>query len=143
PAQLRISVNQEPSQSSPKLLIPRTRSGRAIWNSVAITHLAELWKRLYSPTYIADYLGLPVGTIKTAAQRAGLPSRAGLTLLKSAPSENPLEVPESQVLVEQMIKRVCQITQTVFYQNAKDRRRQHYSRLGQLRIARSATGSIH
>lgn len=78
-----------------------------------------------------------------AARRAGLPSRAGLTLLKAAPGENPLAAPENATIAGQMIKRICAITQNVFFLHPKNVRRQHYSVLGQMILARRSAGSLH
>lgn len=129
--------------NDPRPAISRTRAGRIIWDDTVTLHLAELWKRLYSPKYIADYLGTRPGTVSMAAQRAGLPSRAGLTLLKAAPGNNPLAAPENATIAAQMVKRICAITQNVFFLHPKNIRRQHYSMLGQMILARRAAGSVH
>lgn len=124
-------------------LLPKTASGRAIWNTQSLMLLGDLWKRLYSPAFIAEYLGIKYNTVCMAAKRAGLPSRAGFTLLQNSQTENPLSVAENATLAAQMITRTCSITNTVFFQNPKDRRRQHYSYLGSRLIERRASGCIH
>ncbi|WP_249211377.1 hypothetical protein [Gluconobacter cerinus] len=122
---------------------PKTPSGRAIWNTRSLHLLADLWKRLYSPAFIAEYFGLKYNTVCMAAKRAGLPSRAGFTLLRFSPTENPFAVAENATLASQMIARTCGITNTVFFQHPKDRRQQHYSYLGVRLVERRATGCFH
>lgn len=122
---------------------PKTASGRAIWNTQSLHLLADLWKRLYSPAFIAEYFGLKYNTVCMAAKRAGLPSRAGFTLLRTSPTENPFAVAENATLASQMIARTCGITNTVFFQHPKDRRQQHYSYLGSRLVERRASGCFH
>ncbi|MEN3177243.1 hypothetical protein ABDK75_14775 [Gluconobacter sp. OJA] len=124
-------------------VFPKTASGRAIWNTQSLHLLADLWKRLYSPAFIAEYFGLKYNTVCMAAKRAGLPSRAGFTLLRSSPTENPFAVAENATLASQMIARTCGITNTVFFQHPKDRRQQHYSYLGSRLVERRASGCFH
>ncbi|KXV49520.1 hypothetical protein AD945_04140 [Gluconobacter albidus] len=111
-------------------IFPKTASGRAIWNTQSLHLLAGLWKRLYSPAFIAEYFGLKYNTVCMAAKRAGLPSRAGFTLLRTSPTEDPFSVAENATLAAQIITRTCGITNTVFFVSFKDRRTQHYSSLG-------------
>jgi len=122
---------------------PKTASGRAIWNTQSLHLLADLWKRLFSPAFIAEYFGLKYNTVCMAAKRAGLPSRAGFTLLRTSPTENPFAVAENATLASQMIARTCGITNTVFFQHPKDRRQQHYSYLGSRLVERRASGCFH
>ncbi|MEN3168332.1 hypothetical protein [Gluconobacter sp. OJB] len=124
-------------------VFPKTASGRAIWNTQSLHLLADLWKRLYSPAFIAEYFGLKYNTVCMAAKRAGLPSRAGFTLLRSSPTENPFAVAENATLASQMIARTFGITNTVFFQHPKDRRQQHYSYLGSRLVERRASGCFH
>ncbi|MBS1020009.1 hypothetical protein [Gluconobacter cerinus] len=124
-------------------VFPKTASGRAIWNTQSLHLLADLWKRLYSPAFIAEYFGLKYNTVCMAAKRAGLPSRAGFTLLRTSPTENPFAVAENATLASQMIARTCGITNTVFFQHPKDRRQQHYSYLGSRLVERRASGCFH
>lgn len=141
------SENLRDHQSSPVPastgVFPKTASGRAIWNTQSLLLLADLWKRLYSPAFIAEYFGLKYNTVCMAAKRAGLPSRAGFTLLRTSPTENPFSVAENATLASQMIARTCGITNTVFFQHPKDRRQQHYSYLGSRLVERRATGCVH
>lgn len=122
---------------------PKTASGRAIWNTRSLHLLADLWKRLYSPAFIAEYFGLKYNTVCMAAKRAGLPNRAGFTLLRTSPTENPFAVAENATLASQVIARTCGITNTVFFQHPKDRRQQHYSYLGSRLVERRASGYFH
>ena len=124
-------------------IFPKTASGRAIWNTQSLHLLADLWKRLYSPAFIAEYFGLKYNTVCMAAKRAGLPSRAGFTLLRTSPTENPFAVAENATLASQMIARTCGITNTVFFQHPKDSRQQHYSYLGSRLVERRASGCFH
>ncbi|WP_252347562.1 MULTISPECIES: hypothetical protein [unclassified Gluconobacter] len=124
-------------------VFPKTASGRAIWNTQSLHLLADLWKRLYSPAFIAEYFGLKYNTVCMAAKRAGLPNRAGFTLLRTSSTENPFAVAENATLASQMIARTCGITNTVFFQHPKDRRQQHYSYLGSRLVERRASGCFH
>ena len=124
-------------------VFPKTASGRAIWNTHSLHLLADLWKRLYSPAFISEYFGLKYNTVCMAAKRAGLPSRAGFTLLRKSPTENPFSVAENATLASQMIARTCGITNTVFFQHPKDRRQQHYSYLGSRLVEKRASGCFH
>lgn len=124
-------------------VIARTRTGRAIWNTASILVLAELWKRLYSPTFIAEYFNLRPGAVSMAAKRAGLPSRAGLTLLRQSPSEDPMAAPENAAISSQMVARVCRITDTVFFLHPKHRRLQHLSYLGAQYMERHSSGLVN
>ncbi|QEH97741.1 hypothetical protein [Gluconobacter thailandicus] len=134
--------HNNPSSAMPDAF-PKTASGRAIWNTQSLHLLADLWKRLYSPAFIAEYFGLKYNTVCMAAKRAGLPSRAGFTLLRTSPTENPFAVAENATLASQMIARTCGITNTVFFQHPKDRRQQHYSYLGSRLVERRASGCFH
>ncbi|MBS1035860.1 hypothetical protein JK194_14910 [Gluconobacter cerinus] len=134
--------HNNPSSAMPGAF-PKTASGRAIWNTQSLHLLADLWKRLYSPAFIAEYFGLKYNTVCMAAKRAGLPSRAGFTLLRTSPTENPFAVAENATLASQMIARTCGITNTVFFQHPKDRRQQHYSYLGSRLVERRASGCFH
>jgi len=126
-----------------KDVIARTRTGRAIWNTASILVLAELWKRLYSPTFIAEYFNLRPGAVSMAAKRAGLPSRAGLTLLRQSPTEDPMAVPENAAISSQMVARVCRVTDTVFFLHPKHRRLQHLSYLGAQYMERHSSGFVN
>ncbi|MBS0995425.1 hypothetical protein [Gluconobacter cerinus] len=134
--------HDSPASAKPGVF-PKTASGRAIWNTQSLHLLADLWKRLYSPAFIAEYFGLKYNTVCMAAKRAGLPSRAGFTLLRTSPTENPFAVAENATLASQMIARTCGITNTVFFQHPKDRRQQHYSYLGSRLVERRASGCFH
>lgn len=138
-------VNEHHNDTSSAMMgaFPKTASGRAIWNTQSLHLLADLWKRLYSPAFIAEYFGLKYNTVCMAAKRAGLPSRAGFTLLRTSPTENPFAVAENATLASQMIARTCGITNTVFFQHPKDRRQQHYSYLGSRLVERRASGCFH
>ena len=125
-------------------LVPRSASGRAIWNSVAIENLAALWRRLYAPTCIARMLGLTPGAVSEAARRAGLPERAGLPLIMECRSGDPMAAPENAVISGQMIRKTCSITRRPFYVRPQDRKRVHFSLLGRrlLRVRAEAENSF-
>ena len=125
-------------------LVPRSASGRAIWNSVAIENLASLWRRLYSPTCIARMLGLTPGAVSEAARRAGLPERAGLPLIMECRSGDTMAAPENAVISGQMIRKTCSITRRPFYVRPQDRKRVHFSLLGRrlLRVRAEAENSF-
>lgn len=121
-------------------LVSRNRSGRAIWDDRAVTHLAELWKRLYSPTFIAELLGLSPKTVGEAARRAGLPARTGLTLLNTCPSEDPFAVPANSTVASQMIRKICRVTSRIFFVSPRHQKTVHCSLLGRRRLATYAAG---
>ncbi|RFD18535.1 hypothetical protein DY926_16150 [Komagataeibacter melaceti] len=121
-------------------MVSRNRSGRAIWDDRAVSHLAELWKRLYSPAFIARILGLTVKTVGEAARRAGLPARTGLTLRTSCPSDNPFAVPENSTVAGQMVKKICRVTSRIFFVSPRDQKTVHCSLLGRRRLATYAAG---
>lgn len=127
-----LIVDEHHNNPSPAMpgAFQKTASGRAIWNTQSLHLLADLWKRLYSPAFIAEYFGLKYNTVCMAAKRAGLPNRVGFTLLRTSPTENPFAVAENATLASQMIARTCGITNTVFFVHPKNRCKQHYSAFG-------------
>ncbi|MBB2156636.1 hypothetical protein HLH33_09995 [Gluconacetobacter diazotrophicus] len=127
PAQPRPSAPTIPAGATAFFMVPRTRKGRAIWSNEAIDNLASFWSRLYSPVCIAKLLGLKPSAVSEAARRAGLPNRAGLKLVQTAPAGDPFSIPESPIIASEMVRKICRVRQTVFFVRPKHKRSEHIS----------------
>ncbi len=136
PAQSGITSSCHHAFSDYFSSIRRTSSGRLIWDGTAIDLLADLWKRLFSVTCIAQMLGLKRTAVSEAARRAGLPERAGLTLKHTIPQGSPQDVPVNDTIASQIIRKICKITGRPFFVRPRDVKKIHYSFLGKLFIAR-------
>ncbi|MBS0987793.1 hypothetical protein JK182_03690, partial [Acetobacter okinawensis] len=117
----------------------RSKSGRIIWTNDAIATLAGLWKRLYSPTCIAQFFGLKTTAIAEAARRAGMPDRRGLPIISSSKHRDPFAEPENQTLVGMMVQKLCRLTKKLFFVRPRDTRTVHYSFQGRIALNRRET----
>lgn len=118
------------------LLLQKTASGRAIWSDEATLTLAKLWTRLVAPGAIGKLLGIKPGAVSEAANRAGLPSREGLILIRDLTGCDPFTLPENQLVASEMVEKRCPTRGKLFFVRPRDRRSVHVSKEGRKTIAR-------
>ncbi|MFC0512063.1 MULTISPECIES: hypothetical protein [Asaia] len=155
PSRVNASAVARPSPtSSPDLFVNyvspierikslfQTRGSRLSWSNDGIDMLADLWKRGFAASLIADLIGTTPGAIQERAGRAGLPARYGLTLIETNEKHDPLDYPIHPVIDAQIIPRIDKRTGKRWFVQPKDKRRFHHSRETRMRNARIADNEV-